>query len=867
MSRRRSDADFAREIDAHLALETDRLIAEGMGPDAARALAIGRFGNPAAVAERFYESRRIAWVDHARQDLVHAWRSLARTPGFTVIAVLTLAFGVAATTLVATPIKAVFLQDVAVTDTATLRALSWTSPRRGFANGLFRGPRWDARLAAGEHIDSFPFAAYQTIEAEASAFEDVACWRPATEALTPSGLVRVQAATGTYFQTLRVTPLRGRLFDDRDDRPGSPLVALAADPALLDQTIVIHGHAFAVVGILPRGFTGLDPMSPADLIVPYSADALFPTFQRNDWSQCHIVGRLAPGGSWEQSRAQAEVVVHQAILSQPPATDASEPPRLHLDELSVRFSNLRRATARPLGVLVATVGLLLLITCANLGGLLFARGRARHKEIATRVAVGASRSRLVRQLLTESLLLSALGGVAGIAGALASTPLLPWLVSELGGAPASGLSLSIDLPVLAFSMAVSATCGLVFGIWPALTATRIDPAAALKHAAGVSPPVRARAGKTAVALQLALSMVVIVGAGLLIRTVANLYAVPLGYQPEGLVFAETNNPVGRPRAVVEETLADLRALPGVSVASVSQWPLFNNTTLRFPFCIGGAEPAVQQLDLAYAFPQFFETWGVRLTQGRDLDDGAAAGVIVNETFVQRFLKGQTPLGTTIGLGGCPGRTQAPIIGVVADHIDRQRVERVPAVYLRYPRAGALYVTTYAVRTAGDERVLLPDVRRVIAAHGIAPTGDVRTGVEYRDSMTRLERLIARLLVVFGALVFFISCLGVYGLLSYTVSWRVPEIALRIAVGAERRDVVRLIVGESMLPVVFGVAAGAIGAAIVMRSIDTLLFGVSTFDAATLLVSAAVLTVGASLASWVPARRASTIDPAPALRSE
>jgi predicted permease len=800
------------------------------------------------------------------RDIAYAIRGLYQSAAFSLVAILSLAIGIGASTAVGTEINAVFFRPLPVDDPATLRTLSWSSPKRAFANRLFRGPSWDARLARGEGIESFPHGVFQDIRDRASGFSDVACWRNATEALTETGVLNVHAVSGSYLRTLGVAAIRGRAIVDDDDRAGAPLVAMARDAALLGQTVPLHGHRFEVVGILPGDFAGLDPSHRADVIVPYSADALFPTFQRNDWSQCSIVARLKQGVSWEQARAEAELVVRQAILAAPPS-ESYELPRVGVDDLSARLRDVQRNVARPLTLLVSTVGILLLITCANIGGLLFARSRARQKELATRLALGGSRPRVMRQLVTESVVLAAIGGVAGVALAYALNPLLPRLLNELVGTSAIGLTLRPDARVLTLSIVLSIGCGLLFGLLPAFTATRIDPVSALKQASGVSPPSRVRAGKAALVVQLALAMIVIVGAGLLVRTMINLRRVPLGYTPDRLVFVETHNPVGRPRVFVEDTLAELKKIPGVTAASVSQWPIFNNTVLRFPFCIPGAEPALQQLDLAHVFPGFFETWGVQLVLGRDIDDSAQPGLVVNETFVKRFLPNRNPLGVMIGGGECPGRTQSPIVGVVADHIDRQRVERVPAVYTRYARGGALYVTTYALRTAGDERALIPPMRRVIAARAIATNGDARTGIEYRDGILRQERFLTMLLVFFASVALLISCLGVYGMLTYTVSWRTAEIGLRIAVGARPQDVVGMIVRESLLPAVLGITLGAGVALVLARSIESVLFGVSRHDPLTTAAAAAVLICAALVAAFVPARRASRIDPLPSLRCE
>jgi predicted permease len=642
-------------------------------------------------------------------------------------------------------------------------------------------------------------------------------------------------------------------------------VALTRDRGQLNRQIRIHAHLFEVVGILPDDFGGLTPTEPATVIVPYSADHLFPNFQRNEWAECRIVVRLKDRATWDAARAEAEVIVAQELQANPPQ-DAYDAPAVQVGELSTYFSDLQRSVITPIRVLSATVALLLLITCANVGGLLFARGRARQKEMATRLALGGARRRVMQQLITESLVLCLTGGVGGVALAYAFNPLLPRFLGQLGGTTL-GVTVRPDLGVLAFAVIVTLACGVLFGWLPALMATRVDPALSIKQASGLAPTSRLRAGKVALAIQLALSLIVLVAAGLLVRTMTNLRGVPLGYTPEGMVFVLTSNPVGRPRAFVEQTLAELEALPGVQSATVSQWPIFNNTTLRAQFCIPGGDPAVERLDLSYVFPRFFETWGVRLLRGHDIPDRGEPVAVVNETFARRFFPRQDPLGRVFMSGPCPGRTPLRIIGVAEDHIDRQRVELVPAVYLRYPLAGALYVTTYALRTNGDERALLPALRRIIADRGIAPDGDARTGIEHRESIVARERVMMLVLVVFAAVSLFISCLGVYGMLAYTVGWRTPEIGLRMAIGAARPEVLWLIVRESLMPVALGAALGIAASVALSRGVESFLFGVTANDPIALTVAVAMLVMAAGAAASLAAWRACRIEPVQALRCE
>jgi len=417
------------------------------------------------------------------------------------------------------------------------------------------------------------------------------------------------------------------------------------------------------------------------------------------------------------------------------------------------------------------------------------------------------------------------------------------------------------------SAAAAMGAGMLFGLVPAFRSSRIDLTPALKQTRlAEGGRFRLVSGKALVAAQVALSMLLLIGAGLLIRTFVNLRAVPVGYEPDRLLFV-TIDPIGLPGQFVEESIRRLEGVPGVTAASASMWPLYNGggTNDKLPICIPGYGDGAQRVDVEQVLPRFFETWGVRLILGRDFQTRGDAGAIVNETFVSKFLTGRNPIGQTIGTKGCPG-TPRTIVGVVANHIDRQRAALAPMVYVSYP-SRAIEPTTLALRTAGDPRPLIPTIRRIVAGLDTRIDGDVTTGVEYKNSKFAQERLLAALLVGFGSIGLGVCCLGIYGLLTYTVSRRTPEIGLRMALGAQRADVIRLVFHESLWSVAAGIATGLIAAAALTRFVESTLFGVSNHDPWTLAGAAILLLLTATSAALVPARRASRTDPMTALRCE
>ena len=549
-------------------------------------------GNLTLAAENARAAWGWTWLERLAQDLRYAARSLRGSPAFTLVAVLTLALGIGANTTIFTALNAVFLTKLPVRQPDRLRQLSWSSRKRAFGGKSLMQPLYDAYfLNKGETISNFSYPVYRNLRDKATSFSDVACER-STGAMT--------FVSGNFFRTVGLDAILGRTFTPDDDRPGAPPAAVISygfwqgafggDPQALSRTIARDQNgralstALTIVGILPQDYFGINPASAgARIYTPRQPAALQPAAVANaltddrNWTACDtVIARLRPGVFDEQARAESETLVAQAILANPP-DQPYELPRITLTNLDRGQDALRKAASLPLLILTCTTGVILLIACANIAGLLLARGTARRKEIATRLALGAARSRIVRQLLTESLVLSAIGAIAGIAIAYVASPWLPRLLTQQNSFAFSGLGVTIrpDARVAGFSSLLAVLTALLFGLAPALHATRLDLLAMMKTAAPARRRFHFTGGKTMLAVQVALSVLLLMGAGLFIRTLLNLRAVSMGYQPTGLLYFVVDNG-GKGVGTIDEVIGRLKGVPGVTSATASMWPLFTS---------------------------------------------------------------------------------------------------------------------------------------------------------------------------------------------------------------------------------------------------------------------------------------------------
>jgi predicted permease len=836
------------------------------------------------------------------QDLRYALRTMAARPGFTAVAVLSLALGIGANTAIFSLWNGVLHSSLpAVQKPEQLVMLS--NPD---ASGSWTG-RWDGRtdgprswLTYGEfeelrdHAEGFSglMASQSSLNTWQVRFEDGA-WEE----------VRGRLVSGGFFQVLGVGPALGRVFTTAEDRVETPAAVISYDywqrrfggrPDVLGKTLILRKAALTIMGVASEGFIGETSGQQPDLWLPLRVqpsvlpgrDRLHDTPpEKAMW--LHVFGRLKPGVTLPQAEARANAVF-QAGLESFYGTASGERRRELLDQrLQIRpggrgASPTRNEFSHSLTALLAAVGVLLLIACANLANLLLARGATRKPEIALRLSLGASRGRLIRQLLTESLALAAMGGVAAIAVAYGLHGALVRMMAESD--PRFGMSFALDPLVLAFVLAATLAAGLSFGVLPAWQVTRTDAGASLKELSrgAIGSPGRMRSAHLLVSLQLALSLPLLVGAGLLARTVYNLQRADLGFPAERLLLVrvdlrEAVAEVARRDGVLRELLGQVQRIPGVRAASYSQLGVFSGGNSSATIEVEGHVPtgdhdrgsATDQVG-----PGYFSTLGVPILRGREILEADGAGVprvcVINEAFAKRFFDGRSPIGTRIAAIGDDKRTAYQVVGVARNaHTQGLRGEVEPRYYVAAEQVRfSSDSPTILIRTATTTGPVMAAVRKAIpGVDASVPILSAESIEERMAPLTAQDRTTARLAVVFGCVALALAAIGLYGVLSYGVARRTGEIAIRIALGARPGRVIAMILRETIGLVCVGLALGGGLAYAGSRLIDSRLYGVAPQDPLTLALATGLLLLVALGAAYGPAQRASRLDPMAALRQE
>ncbi len=879
--RKRSTEDFAEEIKAHLALEADDLKEEGLSDDEARWKARRAFGNITAAQERFYVKDRWAWWDKLLRDLRFGSRSLRQSPGFAVTAILTLALGVGANTAVFSVMNAVLLRSLPIANPQQVVYLHTSNPPRG--------------TGTIETQDTFSYPVYDALRRQSAALSDVF----AIGSLSADKVnVRIGAqpetaeadmVSGNFFSALGVKLARGRGFTTQEETDHAQTVVISygywtrrfsRDPNVLGKTLYLKGVPFTVVGVTAEGFEGTDAGQSMDFWIPLQNRVEFNVLgnppedgklyqQDQTWWCLRLMGRLAPGVNREQAILRLQNVFRTAAyvgLGSPMAGEKL--PTLSFADAK-NFPGYDGMYGKPLRMLMAMVGLVLLIALTNVVMLLMARNATRQREFSLRLALGARRGELLRQLLTESLLLVMAGGVLAWGFAQLATRMLGrWALIESSLAP--------DKTVLLFTLGVLAFAAMLFGLAPFRVAIAGGAELALKTSAATSSADagKTQTGKLIVALQMALCLVLLVGGGLLIRTLRNLENIPLGMQTDGLVvFGLNPQSLHSETALIsfyQELQRRLRVLPGVESVAVMQDRLgswwSNNTNVmvdgKVPNVDQGSSTLVRNNDIG---PDFFHTLGVPVALGREFTDADNATspkvAVVNELLAQRFLPNQNPLGHRIN--------DKVIVGVVKNHKYRSMDEEpIPMAWWNYAQAPQEGQMNVEMRVRGDALAILPEVRKVVAQ--MDPEVPLILPMLQRKQFERTisqQLMFARLGEFFGLLAIVLVATGLYGTLAYRVNMRTAEIGVRMAVGARREQVVWMILKDSLVLTAVGMVMGIPLAMLVGRALTSSLYGVKPLDAVSYLLAVAGVAVVALAASAVPAARAANVDPLTALRTE
>ena len=824
------------------------------------------------------------------QDLRYGIRMLAKNPGFTAVAVLTLALGIGANTAIFSVMNTVMLRFLPVPDPDRLVYLRVEGRPSG---------TWET----GDDSRTFNEPSFEQLRNQKSVFSDLMAFVPlgfsgvAVRSGEEPEVVQGDMVSGNFFSGLGVRPARGRAFTLEDETQHAQVAVLsyaywtrrfARNPSVVGETLYVRGVPFTIVGVAERDFWGVERGTQTDLWIPLQnrpdVTAWGSSLADNGglygsgiWWSLMMIGRLQPGVSRAQALAQLNPVFQRSAYLGIGTRDPKErPPQIYFSSARGIEGGGNDGEAQPLLMLMAMVGLVLVIACVNVAMLLVARNTSRQREFSLRMAMGAGRGRLFRQLLTESLLLVAGGAALGwIFAGWSSTALAGWAGLDFSVAP--------DRTVLFFTLAISLFAAVAFGLAPLRNAVRVPPGLALKISAATAGQDRRklRSGQVVVALQMALCLVLLVAAGLLARTLRNLETANLGLRASGLLAFGVTPPqtVHSDQEAIRffQALTDrLRVLPGVESATLMQnrigggwsnneWATVDGVSMK------GRKPSSMRWNAVG--PDYFHVLDTPILLGRDFTDADSAAapkvVIINQTFAKSFLPDRSPLGHHVALNDDPKSPQYTIVGLVADsRYTSVREHSVPMAYFPYAQVTGITTMHFELRSSGNPLSLLPVARRVV--HGFGPDLPLlqpMTQQEQFDQSFSEERLFARLSVFFGLLAALLVATGLYGTLAYKVSRRTAEIGIRMALGAERGQVLWMVLSESLYLSLAGLLIGLPLAIIGARALRAILFGVGFLDPLTIVGSLLGIVLVALGASYIPARRAAKVDPMVALRYE
>ncbi len=801
------------------------------------------------------------------QDLRFSGRMMLRSRAFTLVAIFALALGIGANSAIFSVVNAVLLRPLAYEEPDRLMIL------------------WEKARTQDTSVAYLNFVDWRD---QNQSFSDLVAFRRESFNLTEAGepeRLSGRMVSAAFFRTFGASPAMGRDFLEEEDRPGSaPVVILShgfwkrrfgSDPGVLNSQLMLSKKSYTVVGILPESFQF---GAGADVYVPigHFADRYQ---QRGSHPGIYLIGRLKPGVTEEQARADMDAIMAR-LGEQYPMSNADR--RTHLESL---YENTVQGIRPTLFILLGAVGFVLLIACANVANLLLARAAVRQKEIAIRTALGASRWRVVRQLLTESVLLSLVGGTLGLLIALWGTD---FLVSTIPDSIPRLAEAGIDVRVLVFTLVVSVITGLVFGLVPAFQASKTSLNESLKEGDRGSTGGRHRVRSVLVVAEVALALVLLIGAGLMIRSFIQLNEIDKGFNPTNLLtmslsVATKPDEANKVKDFFEQLHQNVSRLPGVESVTYSNGLPFLGA-IETSFQVEGRPPADNaqpNMTVEYfVHRDYFKTLGIKTLKGRTFTEQdkreSPPVVVIDETLANQYFPGEDPVGKRLGFTG-PNAPMFEIIGIV-DHVKHYGIDGEvpvdPQFYLLFDQVPNQFVSdltsrmALTARTSGDPMSLVSAIRgEVMAADKNQPVFAIQTMDRVIEQSIAARRFSMQLLIIFAVVALVLAAVGIYGVMSYSVTQRTHEIGIRMALGAERRDIIRLVVGQGLILTLAGVGIGVIAAFALTRVMSSLLFGVSVTDPVTFAALSAVITIVAIAACYIPARRATKVDPMIALRYE
>ena len=885
-NKRRRERELAEELESHLQMHIADNLRAGMSPPEARRQALIKLGGLEQAKENYRDRRGLPMIETLIQDVRYGLRQLRRSPGFTAVAVLTLALGIGANTAIFSLIDAVMLRMLPVQKAEELVEIVRHDPRWG-EQAYYTDPLWE-QVRDRQDVFSGAFA-----------------WGTDKFDLAQGGAAQNANgvfASGGYFTTLGARAAAGRLINATDDQRGCPAVAVLSygfwqdhyggAESAIGKTLSLNQHPFQIIGASAPGFYGTDVGQKFDIAIPICTAAIFDgkesRLDHRSWWWLRIIARVKPGMSPDQVQARLAVLSPQISAAALPLNWPQKNQEAFLKQSLVALpaatgtSGLRRRFTEPLDILMAVVGLVLLIACGNIASLMLARAATRHKEIAVRQALGAPRMRLVRQLLTECVLLSSAGALVGILFARWGSALLVRYISTRH--EQVFLDLSPDFRVFGFTAAVAVLTGVLFGVLPAFRSTRVSLTSAMKGREDTERSGHSRGGKWIVAFQVALSLVLLVAAGLFLRSFRKLATLDIGFDRNNVLLVNVNLkaanlPPEQGLAVCEQLENRLRALPGV-VAAGRSWntPVSGYEWNNFIVADSPNAPT-GEASLAYfnsVSPAYFETLRTPILSGRAFDahdtKTAPFVAIVNQTLARKFFPNLNPIGRYFRKEELPGKPVQPIqiVGVAKDskyESIREETYSMAFFPIAQQTLGSGQDETFELRTVTPPSSLVSPVQNAIGEVNKEISLDFHTLAEQVNDSLVQERLLAGLSAFFGGLALLLAMVGLYGALSYMVTRRQAEFGIRMALGAEAGSILSLVMQDMAVILAGGIVAGALISLAATRVLAKLLFGLGARDPVTLAGAVAVLSAVAFVAGLVPARRATKVDPMVALRCE